>query len=613
MFHWKRPLKNSRPRRALALMLGLALAGTLTPLGAQLARQEKASVALETSHTAFAPGQDAEILIVLEIDAGWHTNSHDPTYDYLIATEVEVDVPEGWESPDLVYPPGEMKSFAFAEEAISVYEGSVAIVARLGVPEAAAEGVVEVGVHLTYQACDDRSCLPPVTTTSTIELTIGDQGQANPTAIALDSEGGVTSEDPGAAGPGIAWMLLLGLLGGLILNAMPCVLPVLSLKVFGMIKSAEQGRAEVVRGALATSAGILVSFWALALLAVLAKSGGNAVGWGIQFQEPLFVAALTIIVVLFCLNLWGIFEITLPGRVTTAAGTTTADGVAGHFTSGLFATLMATPCSAPFLGTAVGFGLSQSAPTILAIFTSVGIGMALPYLTLAVAPGAAKHLPKPGAWMTHVRVVMGFLLAGAAVWLLYVLSAQVSPERLAFFEIALLAMAMLVWWRQRGTTRAGSRAVVSLGVVASIVLAMVLVRGNEATANVPRETVDRLIDWSRFDRAEAERLAGDGRLVFVDVTADWCFTCKVNERLALETVEVADAFARHGVVAMKADWTNRDDAIAAFLADHGRYGIPFYLLYRPGEQPHLFGELITTGEIIGVLEAAASGALASLD
>ena len=258
-------------------------------------------------------------------------------------------------------------------------------------------------------------------------------------------------------------MLLLALVGGLILNAMPCVLPVLSLKVFGLVRSAGHGRSEVVRGALATAAGIIVSFLALAIAAIGAKAAGAAVGWGIQFQRPGFVAFLAVVVVLFCLNLWGLFEIPLPQRLarlggigigtgvsTGASGASgPREGLAGHFFSGLFATLMATPCSAPFLGTAIGFALAQPAPVVFAIFAALGLGMALPYLLIAAAPGVARLLPRPGAWMETVRGVMGFLLAAAAVWLFYVLSSQVAPEQLAAIQLGLLGIALFTWIQHR--------------------------------------------------------------------------------------------------------------------------------------------------------------------
>jgi thiol:disulfide interchange protein len=270
---------------------------------------------------------------------------------------------------------------------------------------------------------------------------------------------------------------------------------------------------------------------------------------------------------------------------------------------------MATPCSAPFLGTALAFALAQPAGTIFAVFTAVGLGMALPYLVLAAAPRTARLLPRPGAWMDSLRKAMGFLLAGAAVWLLYVLGSQVSPERRAWIELAMLGIALLVWLRHRAA--AGPRvAMVRRGAGVGVALLVLVAlgvgwRAGEVQAAVDGQETAGLIAWETFDRARAEALAAEGRLVFVDVTADWCFTCKVNERLVLETEPMAAAFARLEVVAMKADWTNRNDEIAAFLEEHGRYGIPFYLLYRPGADPHVFGELISRDGVIRVLEEAA--------
>jgi suppressor for copper-sensitivity B len=293
------------------------------------------------------------------------------------------------------------------------------------------------------------------------------------------------------------------------------------------------------------------------------------------------------------------------------------EGAAGHFFSGLFATLMATPCSAPFLGTAISFALAQPSAQVFAIFTAIGLGMSLPYLTLAVAPGASRFLPRPGAWMETVRGVMGFLLAASAVWLFYVLAAQISPEQLAGLQLGILALALFTWFRHRGAFGAGVRRVAGAGMLASIVLVMLIATSKDPNAalqasqpRLPNDAVHagvkKLIPWETFDRARAETLAAEGKLVFVDVTADWCFTCKFNERLILETPEVATAFADHGVVPMKADWTNRNDEIATFLASYGRYGIPFYMLYRPGAEPHVFSELLTKDGLLETVRNASS-------
>ena len=594
----------------------VALAATLLTAGPALAqpeRPEQADLSLTADRTAYEPGETARIAAKVTVESGWHVNSNTPTFDYLIPTKLDLELPEGWPDEAVRYPRHEMQTFAFADQPLAVYDGQFVILSEVKVPAGAAKGSVPVRAALRYQACNDSQCLPPVTTDATVELTVG------PGGTPVESElFGVSPSPPvpggrGGSGSNLGAMLLLALLGGLILNAMPCVLPVLSLKVFGLVRSAGQGRAEVVRGALATAAGIVVSFLALATVAIAARAAGAAVGWGIQFQRPGFVAFLAVVVVLFCLNLWGLFEINLPQSLARLGGSGPREGMAGHFASGLFATLMATPCSAPFLGTAVGFALAQQAPVILAIFAAVGLGMALPYLLLAAAPGTARFLPRPGEWMNTLRGIMGFLLAAAAVWLFYVLSSQVSPERVAAVELGLLALSLFLWLRHRhmasGSPKRGMRLIAEVGMIAAVALTVGIAAIAPATGSTkdPRlaaESSAGLISWEPWERARAESLAAEGKLVFVDVTADWCFTCKVNERLVLETPEIAGAFAEHGVVPMKADWTNRNEEIGKFLAEHGRYGIPFYLLYRPGQEPKVFSELLTKEGLVEAVKAA---------
>jgi suppressor for copper-sensitivity B len=602
--------------------LGLAVAFVLSaalpslPAAAAIHGPEQAKLALAADRTAYDPGTTAHLAARVTIVPGWHVNAHKPTFEYLIPTEVVITLPAGWAAAALRYPEPKLQKFAFEPEPLAVYDDQVTIDADFALPKGVAAGSYPIRASLSYQSCNDKQCLPPVTTEARLELRVGAGGQPVPGfggVGGIGSTGGSAGGKAGAAGSGAAGavkrsagrpaagegiflMLALGLLGGLVLNVMPCVLPVLSLKVFGLVRSAGHGRAEVTAGALATAAGILTSFWALAGAAIAARAAGSAVGWGVQFQRPGFVVFLVLVIVLFCLNLWGLFEIPLPQRLARLGGAGPREGIAGHFASGLFASLMATPCSAPFLGTAIGFALAQKAPLILAIFTAVGLGMALPYLLLALAPGTARLLPKPGAWMENVRGVMGFLLAAAAVWLLYVLAAEVSPERLAMVEIGMLALALFAWLHHRGATPGspGSAALRRLGAVGMVVAVLgtfALATGSETRTQSTAVKTAGLIPWVNFDRTRAESLAAAGTPVFVDVTADWCFTCKVNERAVLNTPEVAHAFAEHAVVPMRADWTNRNDEIGAFLAEHGRYGIPFYLLYLPGGEAQVFSEL----------------------
>jgi suppressor for copper-sensitivity B len=725
-------LPCSRTEAIIAIVLGLLLGAAAIPAAAAIPRPEKAKLALQADRTAYQAGDTARIAALVAIEPGWHVNSHNPTFDYLIPTMLEIEAPDGWPRPAAEYPPAQKKSFTFADVPLSVYDGDVVIQAQVRVPPGTAPGAFPLRARLQYQACNDSQCLPPVTTQSQLTLTVGAALQAAADADASPAPRGggpgraagfgapaplpghqpmslagagaragagagggtgakgaaatgaagatgggtgafhataaaVAPSSPGSpsrpgATPGVsatltgsrrvaagegarlapvaarpapvaarpaprpvsrAGMLLIALVGGLILNAMPCVLPVLSLKVFGLVRSGAHGRREMVRGALAIAAGILVSFWALAALAVTAAAAGSAVGWGIQFQRPGFVAFLAVVVTLFCLNLWGLFEIPLPRALAHLGGAGAREGLAGHFGSGLFATLMATPCSAPFLGTAVGFALTQPAPIVFAIFTAVGTGLALPYLVLAADPGISRLLPRPGPWMETLRGIMGFLLGGSAIWLLYVLAAQLSPERLALFEVGLVLIALCTWLRHQaerrqaeqpraGQARHAARAA-GAALAAAAVAAVALAATGAGAPGAGSRFADRsgpagLIAWVAFDRARAETLAAAGQLIFVDVTADWCFTCKVNERLILDTPEVATAFATHHVLPMRADWTNRNDEITRFLADHGRYGIPFYLLYRPGRDPYVFSELPTKTSILAALDAAATAA-----
>jgi suppressor for copper-sensitivity B len=601
--------------RALAAG-ALAAALAAGPAAAQIPRPQKARLALEPARFEVSAGSESTLTAVVTIDAGWHLQAHVPTYDYLIPTVLRLDLPAGWDAPRVDYPAPTRYKFSFAEEELDVYEGTLRLPVRLGAPAGATPGSLTVGGALRYQACDDKSCLPPVDAAADLTLVVL-------ASRSTEKEGSPSTEpapDPGASratvdaartavarSRSLGVILLLALVGGVILNGMPCVLPILSLKLFGLVKASGESHGSVRAGALATCAGILFSFWALALAAIAARGAGAAIGWGVQFQQPGFVAFLAVVILLFSLNLWGLFEIPLPSRLARLAEASGSDGLGGHFASGLFATLMATPCSAPFLGTALSFALGQTSGVIFATLTAVGAGLALPYVVLAAWPGFVRHLPKPGAWMDTLRGAMGFLLAGALVWLLYVLQAQVAAEFLAFFELALLALGLAVWLTGRARlggagSRFGWTVALALGVGAILLVvdapaAAAKATGAEAGANV--------IAWRPWDRAEAERLAAAGRLVFLDVTADWCVTCKVNERVVLLSPEVAGAFRRLDVVAMKADWTNRDDEIAAFLAAHGRYGIPFYLLYRPDRPPHVFGELITRQGVVDVLEASA--------
>jgi thiol:disulfide interchange protein DsbD len=411
---------------------------------------------------------------------------------------------------------------------------------------------------------------------------------------------------------GILTFLLFGFLGGLILNLMPCVLPVISLKIFGFIQQAGQSRRKVFRSGVAFTVGIFAWFVGLALLLIALKSGGRDVTWGgFQFTNAYFVLTLSVIVLVFALNLFGVFEISLPQGMTRGLlSTTERKNDLGSFFQGVFATVLATPCTAPFLGTALGFAFSQSSAVILAMFVAIAAGMSAPYLFLSAQPAWLRFLPKPGPWMLHVKQFMGFLLLATLLFLLYVLGAQRGLEGAIWASCFLLVISVACWMKGAfilPTASAIKRAVV-LGLMLVLVIGsgIYFIGGKFRSSNVTLTDSRLRGDWQAFTPERLQAELDQGRTVFVDFTAAWCLTCKFNEANVLESSEVREAFQRHAIVKMKADWTNGDPTITKLLQKFGRPGVPLYVLYTgKNEGPIVFPEVLTKGMVLEKLQTAA--------
>jgi thiol:disulfide interchange protein DsbD len=420
------------------------------------------------------------------------------------------------------------------------------------------------------------------------------------------------SAAPPAPVRGILTFLLFGFLGGMILNLMPCVLPVISLKIFGFIQQAGQSRQKILRSGIAFTTGIFAWFIALALLLIALKTAGRDVTWGgFQFTNAYFVLVLSVIVLVFALNLFGVFEISLPQTITGGLlSTTERKDDLGSFFQGVFATVLATPCTAPFLGTALGFAFSQSPAIILAMFIAVAAGMSAPYLVLSAQPAWLRFLPKPGPWMVHVKQFMGFLLLATLLFLLYVLGAQRGLEGAIWASCFLLVISVACW--MKGAFVVPTASVMKRSLVIMLMLVLVFASGiyfigdKFHSANIASAGSRLQGDWHAFTperlRAELEQ----GRSVFVDFTAAWCLTCKFNEANVLESTDVREAFQRHAIVKLKADWTNGDPAITKLLQQFGRPGVPLYVLY-PGKnaEPVVFPELLTKSIVLEKLETVA--------
>ena len=411
---------------------------------------------------------------------------------------------------------------------------------------------------------------------------------------------------------GIFMFLLFGFLGGLILNLMPCVLPVISLKIFGFVQQAGQSRQKILRSGIAFTIGIFAWFLALAVLLIALKGAGRDVTWGgFQFTNPYFVLALSVIVLVFALNLFGVFEVSLPQSVTRGLlSTSERKDLLGSFFQGVFATVLATPCTAPFLGTALGFAFTQSAAIILAMFIAIAAGMSAPYLLLSVQPAWLRFLPKPGPWMLHVKQFMGFLLLATLLFLLYVLGAQRGLEGAIWASCFLLVISVACWMKGAFIVPTAS-AVKRIAVLALMLLLVIgssvyFIADKFQTAKIA--SVDSQIrgDWQPFTPERLQTELEQGRTVFVDFTAAWCLTCKFNEASVLEAQDVREAFQRHGIVKLKADWTNGDPVITKLLQQFGRPGVPLYVLYpAKNEEPIVFPEVLTKGMILDKLETVA--------
>jgi thiol:disulfide interchange protein DsbD len=454
---------------------------------------------------------------------------------------------------------------------------------------------------------------PAAATTETASTT----GGPAPTAMGTTDSGGTVARSATAtseaATPQPLLLLVLGsaFVGGLILNLMPCVLPVLSLKVFALVRHAGEDRGAAWRQGAAFTAGVVISFWVLAGLLLALRAAGNQLGWGFQMQSPGFVLALIFLFFLLALNLFGVFELgaSLVGLDAKAAGH--ASGLTSSFLNGALATLAATPCTAPYMGWALGVAAQQSAVVAMLIFTFLALGMATPYLLLTIFPGALRFVPKPGAWMEAVRQFMGFLLLATVIWLVYVVGALVGQEQVPWLLALLLLAGIVAWiygkWIAPPTVTTRARVIASLFAaffaLLTVKYAVDLARTSPPTAAASAAEMNAT-GWQPWTPDAVSAALAQGRPVFVDFTAAWCLSCKVNEKVALGTDAVKQAFADKNVALFRADWTHNDPLISTTLQKYNRDGVPLYLLYSPKnpDAPQVLPEALTPGIVLDALK-----------
>ncbi|MDP9065141.1 MAG: thioredoxin family protein, partial [Pseudomonadota bacterium] len=436
-------------------------------------------------------------------------------------------------------------------------------------------------------------------------LVAAEQNGADTATVAMEIVASATAVAKPRAGdlpetPAFATLILLAVAGGLILNLMPCVLPVLSIKAIGLVEQAKKHPAAVRTKGLVFAAGVISSMLVMAVVLLALRAGGEQIGWGFQLQSPLFVTLMIYLLLGVGLNLSGVFEVG-GGFAGLGDDLTRDDSHRASFFTGVLTTLVATPCTAPFMAAAVGAALTQSRTAALSIFASLGIGLSLPFVLLSLAPWTRRILPKPGAWMQTLKQAFAFPMYASAAWLLWVLAQQTSSVGLAAALAGAVLVALAGWAYQK--SHAGGGAGGRLAAVTTAIVALGLAvflpwhfAGAAAPAALGASPVAAEQDWQPWDAAHIASLNAAGHPVLVNFTASWCLTCLVNERSAFADSAVRQVFREKNVVLMKGDWTNRNPAITEALAAFGRAGVPLYLVYRAGSggsEPLVLPQLLT--------------------
>lgn len=408
---------------------------------------------------------------------------------------------------------------------------------------------------------------------------------------------------------GLAWAILFSLIGGLLLNLMPCVLPVVSLKVLSFVQMAGSSKRELFKQGAYFSLGVLVSFWVLAIALIALQKSGEAVGWGFQLQEPLFIVLLAFLFVLLALSLFGVFEFgtSIAAMAGDASQSKKQSKSASSFWSGVFATAVATPCTGPFMGTALGYALTQPSWVALLVFTALGLGMSLPYLLLGLNPSLMRYIPKPGAWMEGFKQLMGFLMLATVLWLLWVFAGQTSENSLFILLFALLVASMAAWiygtwgapYKSKMTRRIAYALSISVFVFSFWVAFEAVQTGNHTS--VKEEIAMAEGGWEPFSRERVAELRAKNIPVFIDFTAKWCLICQANH-LTLTKGEVDRQMTEKGVVRMKADWTKHDPIITEELQKFGRSGVPLYVYYGSEQQEaEILPQVLTESAILSAM------------
>lgn len=582
------------------LLLGMGATIHAAPPAFELNNMPPPQVRLRYASENPQTGDSLQVRIT--VAKGWHVNANIAADEFLLPSRLETGA-KGMAFGDPVWPTP-IKEYSEALQIDNlVFKDSFDV----SVPVSKLQGDANpttTHVVFHYQACSNFICLAPGQVTASLS-------NAPPAEIQQSMD---PAKKKGTSFLSVLKLLLLAFAGGLILNLMPCVLPVLSLKIFSLVRQSRESRGRILQLGLSTSAGILASFWALAAVILVIRNAGGLAGWGFQFQHTGFLVFMTVLLTLFAANLFGAFEIWLPGKAMTHLDhAARKEGPWGAFFHGGLLTLLSTPCSAPFLGTAMGFAFGESGSVLFLFFGAAALGLATPYLLISAFPQFVRWMPKPGDWMLRFKQFLGFPMLGTVIWLLWVLGQQTGPTPMAWLLVLLCAIALFGWLT--GWIAPPGQPFWKFLLVWSIALALLIPLWIYHVRPSIRQGLDRTRDqsttqtangWEPFTPELLAQLNSEGKTVFLDFTADWCITCKANEKAVLDRDTVRTAFQELGVALLKADWTSQNPEISKILASHGRSGVPFYLIYPGGnpQQPIALPELLTVDAVLTALEKA---------
>ncbi|MCG8570204.1 MAG: thioredoxin family protein [Spirochaetes bacterium] len=513
------------------------------------------SVVIESSQPTVKPGENFQLKVFLDVPEGLIQTTDNEFFFIKLQDSSKVVIKK------IDYPEPVMIGDKLG------YQGKIPITLQINVLNHVSSGILQSQLMVGYQLCnEDGLCFAPEET-------------LNSFSINVTAAGGFITFN---------WLLILlfAFLGGLILNVMPCVLPVLSIKAMSLIHYKDKNKRMILLNSLAYSAGIAAFFLVLSILIIILKSGGELIGWGFQFQNAYYIIGLLTLLFVFSLALFDFFILPIPGIVVSSQLKEKNELLYSFFT-GILTVLLATPCSAPLLGSALGFAFSQSGLTIMLIFQLIGLGLSFPFILIGFFPNIISKIPKPGKWMDTFKNLMGFLLLGTAIWLYSVLLKQVNTTSSIFVLTWLLLLTFALWLYQKLK--------ILKPVKLLLILVLILSGGFSLLKNLSPQTRQETIQYGEvFSPELLKQYQADQIPVFIDFYADWCLTCKTNEKLVLFTDEIQSAFTNKNVKLLRGDFTNNDPIIANWIQNHGRAGVPVYLFYLPGEkEPILLPEIIT--------------------